>query len=87
MRTAAREATRWAIIGSKNPAAPKSKLKQTDVELYGQYAMDLGLQNPEDTELNMSPEGMERRKALKENQDAKIHLQQIQDKRTKPPVN
>ena len=58
VRTAAREATRWAIVGSKNPAAPKSKMKHKDVEMYGQYAIDLGVQSADDTELNMSPEGM-----------------------------
>lgn len=64
LRTAAREATRWAIIGSNNPGAPKSRLKYPLVELYGEYAIDLGIQNAEDTELNMSPEGKLRRKAL-----------------------
>ena len=34
------------------------------IEKYGSYAIDLGINNEMDTELNMSPEGKLRRNAL-----------------------
>ena len=61
---AATEASRWAIVGANNPGAPKSRTKHALVEKYGSYAIDLGINNEFDTELNMSPEGKLRRKAL-----------------------
>jgi len=39
-------------------------MKHPLIEKYGSYAIDLGIQNEMDTELNMSPEGKLRRKAL-----------------------
>jgi hypothetical protein len=77
MRTAAREATRWAIIGANNPAAPKSRLKYPLVEIYGEYAINLGINNPDDTELNMSPEGMLRRQALRDKEQAKKNFEEF----------
>jgi hypothetical protein len=64
LRMAATEASRWAIVGANNPGAPKSRTKHALVEKYGSYAIDLGINNEFDTELNMSPEGKLRRKAL-----------------------
>ena len=81
MRTAAREATRWAIIGANNPGAPKSRLKYPLVEIYGEYAIDLGINNPDDTELNMSPEGMLRRKALRDKEQAKKKFEEFSAKK------
>jgi len=62
MRVAAIEASRWKIVGANNPGAPKSRLKHDMVELYGSFAVMLGINNEMDTELNMSPEGKLRRK-------------------------
>lgn len=81
LRTAAREATRWAIIGANNPGAPKSRLKYPLVELYGAYAIDLGIQNADDTELNMSPEGHMRRKALRDKEIAQKQLEDFRNKK------
>ena len=64
MKRAAYEVSRWAIVGSGAPNAPRRAMKSAVVEKYGQYAIDLGIQNEMDTELNMSPEGKLRRKAL-----------------------
>ena len=41
-------------------------MKNPMVEKYGSFAIDLGINNQEDTELNMSPEGQLRRKALQQ---------------------
>lgn len=84
MRTAAREATRWAIIGANNPGAPKSRLKYPLVEIYGEYAINLGINNADDTELNMSPEGMLRRKALRDKEQAKKHFEEFSAKKKEP---
>jgi len=84
LRTAAREATRWGIIGANNPGAPKSRLKYPLVELYGAYAIDLGIQNADDTELNMSPEGHLRRKALRDKEMAKQHFENFSKAKNQP---
>lgn len=84
MRTAAREATRWAIIGANNPGAPKSRLKYPLVEIYGEYAINLGINNPDDTELNMSPEGMLRRKALRDKEQAKKKFEEFSAQKKEP---
>ena len=81
LRTAAREATRWAIVGANNPGAPKSRLKYPLVELYGEFAIDLGINNPDDTELNMSPEGALRRKALRDKEMAKKYFEDFRNKK------
>lgn len=84
LRTAAREATRWAIIGANNPAAPKSRLKYPLVELYGEFAIDLGINTADDTELNMSPEGFLRRKALRDKEMAKKHFEDFRNAKNQP---
>lgn len=84
LRMAAREATRWAIVGINNPAAPKSRLKYPLVEIYGEYAIDLGINNADDTELNMSPEGMQRRKDLRDKEMAKKKFEEFSAKKKEP---
>ena len=59
---AAREASRWAIVGQNAPNAPKKRSKDIMIERYGAFAIVLGINNEMDTELNMSPEGKLRRK-------------------------
>lgn len=66
LRMAAREASRWAIVGANAPGAAKSRMKHPVIERYGAFAITLGINNEFDTELNMSPEGKLRRKALDE---------------------
>ena len=84
LRMAAREATRWAIVGVNNPGAPKSRLKYPLVEIYGEYAIDLGINNADDTELNMSPEGMQRRKDLRDKELAKKKFEEFSAKKKEP---
>lgn len=84
MRTAAREATRWAIVGANNPGAPRSRMRFPLVEIYGEYAIDLGINTADDTELNMSPEGMLRRKALRDKEQAKKHFEEFRAKKKEP---
>jgi len=62
LRAAANEMTKWAVCGS-TPGS-KSHTRHPMVELYGAFAIDLGINNEMDTELNMSPEGLLRRKGL-----------------------
>ena len=64
LKKAAYEASKWAIIGAFAPNAPKSRMRHPIVERYGAYAIDLGLNDELNTELNMSPEGKLRRDAL-----------------------
>ena len=59
MRDAASNITKYAII-----EGTKTYMKHPIIERYGEFAIDLGIQNEMDTELNMSPEGKLRRKAL-----------------------
>jgi hypothetical protein len=63
-RLAAYEASKWARCGPSAPNAPKSHMRHSVIEKYGSYAIDLGINNEMDTELNMSPEGKLRRNAL-----------------------
>lgn len=51
--------TKWAVCGT-NPGF-KSHMRHPMIEMYGAYAIDLGINNEMDTELNMSPEGKLRR--------------------------
>lgn len=51
-------------MGAANPANKRSAMRHEVVERYGAYAIDLGLNNEFDTDLNMSPEGKLRRMAL-----------------------
>ena len=64
LKMAAREASRWGIVGAGAPNAPKNRMKHPMVEKYGAFAVELGINNEMDTELNMSPEGKLRRKAI-----------------------
>ena len=66
LKFAANQATRWTSTGPENPANPKPYCKSYLVEIYGEYAIDLGINNYEDTELNMSHEAMQRRQALRD---------------------
>ena len=62
LQNASQEISKWAILG--NSSQIQSKMRNALVEKYGAYAIDLGINNEFDTELNMSPEGKLRRKAL-----------------------
>lgn len=91
LKLAANDATRWAIIGANNPAAPKSRMKHPMVEKYGEMAIDLGVNNEMESELNCSPEGKLRRKALKDKDEAeerqtKFRLQMMEAKEEKPSI-
>ena len=55
LRRAAFEATKWSYLGAGNPAAQKKLMRHELVERYGAFAIDLGLNNEFDTDLNMSP--------------------------------
>ena len=70
LRKAANEASRWAIQGPGAPNAARTRMRHAMIEKYGAYAIDLGIQNEMDTELNMSPEGKLRRKALYQKDEA-----------------
>jgi hypothetical protein len=59
LRKAAQDTSKFRMIGVE-----KTYMKHPMIEKYGAYAIDLGIQNEMDTELNMSPEGKLRRKAL-----------------------
>lgn len=59
LRDAANNVTKYSLI-----EGTKTYMKHPMVERYGEYAINLGIQNEMDTELNMSPEGKLRRKAL-----------------------
>ena len=59
LRKAATDTSKFRLI-----TGSKSFMKHPIIEKYGAYAIDLGIQNEMDTELNMSPEGKLRRKAL-----------------------
>ena len=61
MKDASYLASKWAICGPGNPSAPKSHMKHPAIEKYGGFAINLGINNELDTELNMSPEGKMRR--------------------------
>lgn len=77
MRVAATDATRWTIVGANNPAAPKSRMKHPMVEKYGAMAIDIGINNEMESELNCSPEGKLRRKALKDQDEANERQRQF----------
>lgn len=59
LREAAHNITKYSLIEGQ-----KSFMKHESIERYGEFAINLGIQNEMDTELNMSPEGKLRRKAL-----------------------
>jgi hypothetical protein len=64
MTAASYEASKWSICGPGAPNFPKSHMRHPMVEKYGSFAINLGINNELDTELNMSPEGKLRRQAL-----------------------
>ena len=78
MKAAANEMTKWAVCGS-TPGV-KSHMKHPMVEMYGSYAIDLGINNELDTELNMSPEGKLRRKGLQDKVDADKYFEEFTKK-------
>lgn len=61
LKVAAENASRWAILGANGPGGKKNNMKNSMIEKYGSFAIDLGINNEMDTELNMSPEGKLRR--------------------------
>lgn len=61
MNDASYLASKWAICGPGAPNAPKSHMKHPMIEKYGGFAINLGINNELNTELNMSPEGKMRR--------------------------
>jgi len=55
LRAAAFEAIKWSYLGAGNPANKKKLMRHEAIERYGAFAIDLGLNNEFDTDLNMSP--------------------------------
>lgn len=49
-------------------------------EIYGSFAIDLGINNEMDTELNMSPEGKLRRKGLEDKVSADKYFEEFTKK-------
>ena len=75
MKAASYEASKWAICGPGAPNFPKSHMRHPMVEKYGGFAINLGINNELDTELNMSPEGKLRRQALTDKDEAAKKLE------------
>jgi len=65
LKRASYDVSRFAIIEGN-----KTFMKHHLIERYGEFAINLGIQNEMDTELNMSPEGKLRRKALYQKDEA-----------------
>lgn len=80
LRVAAENASRWAILGANGPGAKRNYMKHAMIEKYGAFAIDLGINNEMDTELNMSPEGKLRRKALIDKDDADKYFEEFTKK-------
>ena len=80
LREAAENASRWAILGNNGPGGKKNNMKNSMIEKYGSFAIDLGINNEMDTELNMSPEGKLRRKALIDKDDADKYFEEFTKK-------
>lgn len=55
-------------------------MKHAIIERYGEFAINLGIQNEMDTELNMSPEGKLRRKALYQKDEAQKQFEEFSKK-------
>ena len=58
----------------------KTFMKHPLIERYGEYAIDLGIQNEMNTELNMSPEGKIRRQALHQKAQADKYFEEFSKK-------
>ena len=56
-------------------------MKDEMVEKYAEYAIDLGIQNEMDTEINMSPEGKMRRKAVRDKDEAEKRFKDFSRKK------
>jgi len=84
LKNAAYEVSKWAILGNASQVGGKSRLKNPLVEKYGEFAIDLGINNEFDTELNMSPEGKLRRKALYQKDLADKKFEDFSKKKQKP---
>lgn len=69
--------TKWSLIG----ANPKNNMKHPIIEKYCDFAINLGINNEMDTELNMSPEGKLRRKALIQKEEASKYFEEFSKKR------
>ncbi len=80
LRVAAENASRWAILGANGPGGKKNHMKNSQIEKYGAFAIDLGINNEMDTELNMSPEGKLRRQALIDKDDADKYFEEFTNK-------
>ena len=52
-------------------------MKHHLIERYGEFVINLGIQNEMDTELNMSPEGKLRRKALYQKDEANKQFEEF----------
>ena len=77
MKEASYMASKWAICGPGAPNFPKSHMRNPMVEKYGAFAINLGINNELDTELNMSPEGKLRRNALVAKDEADKKLEEF----------
>lgn len=55
-------------------------MKHHLIERYGEFVINLGIQNEMDTELNMSPEGKLRRKALYQKDEANKQFEEFKKK-------
>lgn len=51
------KAVRWSWLGAGNPGKKKKEGRHEDVERYGAFSIDLGLNDAMNTDLNMSVEG------------------------------
>lgn len=80
LKYAANQATRWTSTGPENPANTKRYSKDYLVEIYGEYAIDLGINSYEETELNMSHEAMQRRQVLRDAEAKKKKDQEEEEK-------
>ena len=54
VRDASYKAVRWSWLGAGNPGKKKKEGRHEDVERYGAFAIDLGLNDEMNTDLNMS---------------------------------
>ena len=76
VRDASYKAVRWSYLGAGNPANRKKEGRHEDVERYGAFAIDLGLNDELNTDLNMSEAGRLRREDLNRKADAKSKFEQ-----------
>ena len=75
LRKAATDTVKWRTAGMGS----KAFMKHPDIEMYGEYAINLGIMDEMNTELNMSPEGKIRRKALYQKKEADKQFQKFSE--------